>query len=511
MCRIHDSRRRLAAPLLAAASVLTLLSGCRYLTIPTFPSAPPPPSAASGASAAADWTLDRRPVSGSPVAPDADAAARAGEWRIAVRLVEVTDPATLPPADVPAWIFAKGTNDPLEPAPRFTAGTEGGWATEPIFRQLEATPKVAVAPAKKKGEQGTSTRPALALREDFEVPLGLGCGWSIRPVAGDVQPLELLLWLNENGDLGAAIAAEGSVPELRLDDAQSAAVGAVDQDLVRASAGREVAPLPASKGRRTMWCRVPTLGGAGLVIEVVATAAPTVGPQGLAHAHEIATLRDSLANRAGVQMPQPLLIAANESVEQRRALLVELARSTGRSLVLDLVLLANDAHLATWVERAANTTDTAALRGTKAAQAWLLERVMVENCANEAELDDLDPSLRAVLRIHLGAIGTEPSLVVDLLRRAQSPAEFAAALVNETELLLSDPRPAVRVRAARWLAARGAGPTGFDPLGARTERRAALDAWRRAREEAQTAAAAGTAAPNGRKENGNGGAAGGSR
>jgi hypothetical protein len=493
MCRTHDPRGSLAAPILAAAATLTLLSGCRYLTIPTFPSAPPPPSEATGASAGATWTLDRRPVSGSPVAPDADAAARAGEWRIAVRLVEVADPSTLPPADVPAWIFAKGTDDPLEPAPRFTAGAEGGWASDPLFGALApasdpASPQKA-SKNKRPSDKDAAPPPPAVLRADFDAPLGLRCGWSIRPVAGDVQPLELLLWLNENGDLGAALAAEGSVPGLELDDAQSAAIGAVDQDLVRASAGREVAPLPASAGRRTLWCRVPTLGGAGLVIEVVATPAPTTGPLGLAHAHEIAALRDGLSNVLGVTMPTPLLVAASENAEQRRALLVELARSTGRALVLDAVLLANDAHLTTWVERVANTTDTAALRGSKAAQAWLLERTLLEACANEAELDDLDPSLSAVLRIHLGAIGAEPSLLLDLLRRAKSPAEFETALASETELLLSDPRPAVRVRATRWLAARGMGPTGFDPLGPRTERRTALDAWRRAREEAQTAAA----------------------
>ena len=73
-----------------------------------------------------------------------------------------------------------------------------------------------------------------------------------------------------------------------------------------------------------------------------------------------------------------------------------------------------------------------------------------------------------MLRIHLGAIGAEPSLLLDLLRRAKSPAEFETALASDTELLLSDPRPAVRVRATRWLAARGMGPTGFDPLGPRT-------------------------------------------
>ncbi|QDU83342.1 hypothetical protein Pla163_04410 [Planctomycetes bacterium Pla163] len=500
MCRPHDSRGLLAAPILAAAAVLTLLPGCRYLTIPTFPSAPPPPSEASGAVASANWSLERRAVSGSPVAPDADAAARAGEWRIAVRLVEVADPTSLPAADVPAWIFAKGTDDPLEPAPRFTAGAEGGWASEPLFGELERAAPTSATKKNKASAEDPAPRPPAVLRDAFDVPLGLRCGWSVRPVAGDVQPLELLLWLNENGDLGAALASEGSVPGLELDDAQSAAIGAVDQDLVRASAGREVAPLPASAGRRTLWCRVPTLGGAGLVIEVVATPAPTTGPLGLAHAHEIDALRNGLSNVLGVTMPTPLLVAASENAKQRRALLVELARSTGRALVLDAVLLANDADLTTWVERVANTTDTSALRGSKAAQAWLLERTLLEACANEAELDDLDPSLSAVLRIHLGAIGAEPSLLLDLLRRSKSPAEFESALANETDLLLSDPRPAVRVRATRWLAARGMGPTGFDPLGPRAERRTALDAWRRAREEAQTAAATT-----------NGGATGGSR
>lgn len=429
------------------------LPSCRYLPSFRGPSEPPPPAVSSAATVGADWRLDAVAIGGSPISTAGTGvlAGSSPEFRARVRLLEFADRAVLPQPDLPAWIFAKGAEEPLQPAPRFTAESAAGWLLD---RPLPEPTHVRAA---------------------TEVALGAGAGWSFAALVADRRPTELLLWIDANGELGAALAAEGQVPHLELDEAQETAIAALGQDLVDGGGGREIAPLPTRPGARGVWSLVPTSGTRALALEVVVEPAPTSGPRGLAHAREIAAVRGGVAELHAVPTLDPLLVEARDVPERRRALLVELARGSSRSLPLDLVLLATDDQLARWTARAAET----AVLGDRASQAWSLERTALLDTAREMDLGTADPSLVAVMRVHLGALGTEPSLLADVIRRASAAQAFAEALVTETELLLFDPRPAVRVRAYRWLAARGLGPAEFDPLADRATRRAALDAWRR--------------------------------
>jgi|GEM_PF-4188149 len=452
----NPPRRPWRAAARAGLAAALLLPGCRYLPSLTGPAEPPPPSVSDRAGVDAAWRLETRPIGGSPVARAAGAAADAPEFRARVRLVEVDDPDALPEPELPAWIFARAGSDPLEPAPRFTAGAEAGWLAEPL--DLDAAP-----------------------RAEAEVPLGPGAGWSLAPRAKGGEAIELLLWSEPSGALGAALAASGRVPRLELNESQRAAIGALGTDLVEGRDGLEVAPLPAANGRRSLWARVPTSGARALVLVVTAEPAPTEGAEGLAHAREIADVRRAFDDLHDVPEIEPLLGLARDDASRRRALLVELARSTNRPLATDLVLFADDATLERWVRAATSQS----VPKDRFDQSWALERAALLDQAREADAGQHAPSLAAVLRVHLGPLGTEPALLGDTVRRSKGPRTFAEKLVAETELLLTDPRPAVRVRASRWLTERGLGPatTGpeaFDPLADRTARRAALDAWRRA-------------------------------
>jgi len=444
-------RLALRAPLGAGLVALLAagLTGCRLLPWPRFPSAPPPPPAAVGPGVAADWSLGTRHLVQPLVAGRADASGPG--LRARARLLELPDGAALPAPERPAWIFAPGGGEPLQPSPRFTVGAGSGWLTEPLAAE------------------------GLVVRAESSAPLGGGAALALAPRANGARDFELLVWIDPDGAPSAAVAVAGATTAVAIPKAHAAAVAALDPSLWEARAGVEYAPLAAAAGRTVLWCRVPTTGAGALVLEVELAPAPTRGPAGLAHARELALERAAAAEAARPVAPPTLLGEARERAGQRRALVVELARVGGRALLLDLALLAREDRLAAWV--AAVSPGGAALRGP-ADDAWELERTALIDCAREFDADLLDPSLHAVLMVHLGAIGAEPALLGDLVARTATPQDFTQAVRDEHVALLEDPRSGVRVRALRWLTERGGGPPDFDPLADRDTRRAALDTWR---------------------------------
>ena len=84
-------------------------------------------------------------------------------------------------------------------------------------------------------------------------------------------------------------------------------------------------------------------------------------------------------------------------------------------------------------------------------------------------------ALQGILLRHAGEPARYPRLVDTLLGVSVDAADLEARLVAENRAFLEDSRPAARVRAYDWLAARGLAPEGFDPLGTSKARRAALE------------------------------------
>jgi len=85
-------------------------------------------------------------------------------------------------------------------------------------------------------------------------------------------------------------------------------------------------------------------------------------------------------------------------------------------------------------------------------------------------------ALEGILLRHAGEPARYPRLVDTLLGVSVDTADLEARLVAENRAFLEDSRPAARVRAFDWLAARERTPDGYDPLSSAKARRAALAA-----------------------------------
>lgn len=162
---------------------------------------------------------------------------------------------------------------------------------------------------------------------------------------------------------------------------------------------------------------------------------------------------------------------ALESRTRRRAALVLLAARSGAELCGDLALSADDEALGACVEAIGGGTQPDSLD-----LGWSLERGAALFLASRAAERPLDPELEAAVLRRAGELGRSPAALADLAERSADLDEFRARIVDENRVLLEDSKPGARVRAYDWLAARGLAPRGYDPLGTREERRAALDA-----------------------------------
>ena len=174
-----------------------------------------------------------------------------------------------------------------------------------------------------------------------------------------------------------------------------------------------------------------------------------------------------------------------------RGPLLFLAGRSDAQLSSDLALLAEGPLLtrfATWVvEGPADGTAPDRTGELRPAQlGWRLERSAFQLLAGEQLESGLPPSLVAILLRHGGEAGRYPSLINDLLAAGGDLAGFRELLAAENGFFLEDSNPASRVRAFDWLAARGLAPEGFDPLGDRADRRAALERSREQELQAQS-------------------------
>jgi hypothetical protein len=156
----------------------------------------------------------------------------------------------------------------------------------------------------------------------------------------------------------------------------------------------------------------------------------------------------------------------------QRSALVLMAGTTGARLAEDVALSASDAELA---EYAASISHSAAeldvISETGDALGWTLERGA---WLFLSRADEPGPELQGVLLRHAGEVGRFPGLIEDAVAVSSDRASLLERLEAENLVFLEDSNPAARVRAHRWLAARGLAPDDFDPLDIAAERQAAL-------------------------------------
>ncbi len=162
-----------------------------------------------------------------------------------------------------------------------------------------------------------------------------------------------------------------------------------------------------------------------------------------------------------------------------RSALVFLADATGAGFAGELALVADDETLAAFQD---DVRERLASAGPELDQAerlgWFLDACAYAWLARR--LDDParapEPELVALLLRQAGELGRHPDLVLEALAGCAGAADARARFAAENRIFLEDASPAARVRAYDWLRERGAAPAGYDPLGSREERRAALAA-----------------------------------
>lgn len=160
----------------------------------------------------------------------------------------------------------------------------------------------------------------------------------------------------------------------------------------------------------------------------------------------------------------------------RRLALLGLASETGAALALDVATSAPDALVAAVASRALGDVRRAGdPRGAELGRC--LERAAVIELAAAAEADDAcDVAVHGLLLRATGGLALRPSALLTAAEGEDDGEAWAGWLRTENRALLEDGDAATRARAAEWLAARGALPAGFDPLGPADARRVALAA-----------------------------------
>ena len=183
-----------------------------------------------------------------------------------------------------------------------------------------------------------------------------------------------------------------------------------------------------------------------------------------------AAARQAPAFDPQVRRQQVAATALGFSWTRRRALL-QLAHTHGAELTADLALLAEPPLLAAI---ATEVTPALAAPMESAAFGWLLEKSSIGAVVVQLQSGALPPEILSAAQRHLGVTVGGAGSLLRAVRRCATRSEFATWLRAEHELSLEDARPATRVRAYDWLAARQFEPAGYDPLAAKAARRVAL-------------------------------------
>ncbi len=167
-----------------------------------------------------------------------------------------------------------------------------------------------------------------------------------------------------------------------------------------------------------------------------------------------------------------------------RGPLLYLANLSDAPLTSDLVLTASEEQLQRWIELVPSVEQL-----DEDTWMWALERAAWVHLARLQIKDQLPQEGRALLLLFGGEVGQYPSTIEAAALQSADLDTFARRLRAENLLFLDDSNPGARVRAFDWLAERGISVPGFDPLGPRDERRAALRAFEAQQEASNTSEA----------------------
>lgn len=204
-----------------------------------------------------------------------------------------------------------------------------------------------------------------------------------------------------------------------------------------------------------------------------------VGPLGddPAQREELARIVASLKPDETIVSGRPLwsepIRSAVLGPDIRRALLF-VGDQIGADILAEAALLLPDAELFALSDDALAVLDAASAETGGEQLAWQLDRAAIIRFAKAV---DKSPSLSATLTARFGEVGLDPASVVQLATASTTRQDFETRLQAEHVLFLEDTSPAARVRAFDWMKSRGLAPADYDPLGSRSERRAAVEKY----------------------------------
>lgn len=233
------------------------------------------------------------------------------------------------------------------------------------------------------------------------------------------------------------------------------------------------------------------LQAAGALFVPVASLAPggllvVVTPAGPAEEDEV-TAAGALADASA---PPPVVPASPRALawrvardavgaRNRRPALLALVTPMQQTRAIDVLVVADERALMDV------TAPMTAVDADAADAGWQLERGLWRGLLPRLERDALTPALRATVTRHLGALGSDAAALSLLLETCDDGGRFDAGILEENLIALDDRSAAVRTTAHTFLQRLGGAVPGYDPMGPRDGRRAAVRRHRRAIEEAR--------------------------
>ncbi len=161
--------------------------------------------------------------------------------------------------------------------------------------------------------------------------------------------------------------------------------------------------------------------------------------------------------------------------DRQRESLAYLSQTTGAAFAQDVALIAPDGVLEDIAARL-RQLPPGRLQSATAELGWELEQAAFAVVRDRMDTPEWRAEYRAVLVRRFGACGRDLPVIGDLIDESTSLIDLGNHIEVENWSRLESSSPADRTRAFDWLHRRGRAPAGYDPLGDRKERRAALRA-----------------------------------
>ncbi|MFG0316005.1 MAG: hypothetical protein ACF8XB_01935 [Planctomycetota bacterium JB042] len=457
--RRRPHRRRGSAGWSVSVSVLLGLSACR--------STPEPPPFVGP-----EVTFEARAFTGPPLGGGAEPGPPPPPEAFAAVIVrgvatEAFSEDVLRPAAVEARLVSPlEGHDLLLPTPRRTSGVRFSADGDDVRALEEALEDGALGRTADLGLVRTAVAPGTTAGARLASRLLREAPSASAPIRDEIE-----VWVHRAGGGGGALEV-GLV---------LAGVSAPAEEEARV-ARRELALFPLDSGEAAFVVPSPFADDTAAIVLTVRLDRTPPAAELAEHEAAVARTRDALMSSRSPEAPPPAplplwpgareALAGLERPEQQRSALAYLAGRSSAEVAEEVALTGSDEIVDRVAREVVVELEEEGVPLFGAALTWLLEQAAYEGLIAAAKKGDV--VAEAVLVRHCGELGRFPEVLFHAVRRADGAEALDHRVLTENRAYLTDLDPAARVRAYDWLVALGEAPEGFDPLGPREERRAAL-------------------------------------